>query len=91
MNLLEITTAACLVGLAVALLLVLYRVLQGPTVPDRVAALDLAAIVAACSIGVLAIRNDKPAYLDVAVVLALLVFLGTVAFARYLERRALQQ
>lgn len=90
MNLLQTTTAACLVVLATALLLVLSRVLRGPTVPDRVAALDLAAVVAACAIGVLCVRNNEPAYLDVAVVLALLVFLSTVAFARYLERRALQ-
>ncbi|MDK3158490.1 monovalent cation/H+ antiporter complex subunit F [Kamptonema cortianum] len=70
--------------------MVLYRVLKGPTVPDRVASLDVAAVIVMATIGVLCVRTDDSSYLDVAVVLAIIVFLSTVAFGRYLERRARQ-
>ncbi|MDI9640895.1 monovalent cation/H+ antiporter complex subunit F [Geitlerinema splendidum] len=76
--------------LAISLLMVLYRVLKGPTVPDRVASLDVAAVIVMATIGVLCVRTDDSSYLDVAVVLAIIVFLSTVAFGRYLERRARQ-
>lgn len=84
-------TRLCLAILALSLGLVLYRVLKGPTVHDRIASLDLASVIVVCTIGILCIENQNSAYLDVAVVLAIVVFLGTVAFSRYLERRALHQ
>lgn len=73
--------------LALAALCAAARALRGPTVPDRVVALDLLATVGlgmACS---WAIGAGETALLDAALVLALLAFLGTVAFARYLERQ----
>ena len=70
--------------------MVLYRVLKGPTVPDRVTSLDVAAVIVMAPMGVLCVRTDDSSYLDVAVVLAIIVFLSTVAFGRYLERRARQ-
>ena len=62
------------------------RLFRGPTLPDRVVALDLmtVAIVAFC--GLAAIRSREPAFLDVALVLALVGFLATVALARFAER-----
>jgi len=73
-----------LVLLTTALSLV--RLLIGPTLPDRVVALDMmtVAIVAFC--GVTAIRFDEPAFLDVALALALVGFLATAALARFAER-----
>jgi len=73
-----------LVLLTTALSLV--RLLIGPTLPDRVVALDMmtVAIVAFC--GVTAIRFHEPAFLDVALVLALVGFLATAALARFAER-----
>lgn len=84
-------TRLCLAILAASLGLVIFRVLRGPTVHDRIASLDLASVIVVCTIGVLCIENKNSAYLDVAVVLAIVVFLGTVAFSRYLERRALNE
>ncbi len=65
-----------------------YRVFVGPTLPDRVIALDLVAFSAVGTIAAYAIATDEGTLLDVALVLSLLVFLGTVAFARYFERRS---
>ncbi len=74
--------------LIVSLFLVFGRLVHGPSLPDRVVALDLIAVLTAGMICVYAIDTNQRVFLDAALVLALIVFLGTIAFARYLERRA---
>ncbi|NTU82560.1 MAG: cation:proton antiporter [Chloroflexales bacterium] len=64
------------------------RLARGPSLPDRVVALDLIAVVSAAFMCIYAIETGQAVFLDAAIVLALIVFLGTVAFAQYLERRA---
>jgi multicomponent Na+:H+ antiporter subunit F len=73
-------------GLTIAAFLAFLRVLRGPTLADRVVAIDLMASLAIGIIAVYAIASDNPVVLDIALVLALLSFLGTVAFGFYLER-----
>lgn len=63
------------------------RLVRGPYLPDRVVALDLISVLAMGFIIVYAVRFNQPNFLDVAIVLALITFLGTVAFAYYLELR----
>lgn len=75
-----------LIMLMAAVILAFLRLLRGPTVPDRVAALDLIATLAAGIIAVETIALDEPLLLRAAVVLALVTFVGTVAFARYIEK-----
>lgn len=77
---------AVLAVLAVAGLLAAVRLTRGPTIPDRVLALDLLATITIGISSAYAVLTDQPAYLDVAVILALIAFLGTVAFAYYLQR-----
>lgn len=79
-----------LAALGVPLLLGFVRLARGPSLPDRVVALDFMTAVAVAVSGVCAIILDNPVFLDVAMVLALITFVGTVAFARYLERRGRQ-
>ena len=76
---------AALFGLAV--LASLWRLLIGPTLPDRVIALDLIGFLVIGLVCLLAIATDQSALLGVALVAALILFLGTAAFAIYLERR----
>lgn len=73
--------------LSLTLVLSFIRLVRGPSLPDRVVALDLAVALAMGIIAVYAVTFDKPAFLDVAIIIALISFLGTVAFAYYLERR----
>lgn len=85
--------AAPLVDVALALvalgvLLSMMRLIVGPTLPDRVVAVDLIANLSVAILGLLALRFDDPALLQPALVVALVAFVGTVAFAHYLERRA---
>ena len=72
--------------LGLALLLTLFRIVKGPTLPDRVVGLDLLGTLGISVAAVVALAARDAVYLDVAIVLALLSFLGTVAFAVYLER-----
>jgi multicomponent Na+:H+ antiporter subunit F len=72
--------------LGVALVLTLVRIAIGPSAPDRVVALDLLTTVVIGMIAAYEIATYQPVYIDVAIALALISFLGTVAFARYVER-----
>lgn len=74
--------------LAVSILITFVRLARGPTLPDRIAALDLVSVLALSMSGVYAMYTGEPVYLDVGIVLALVTFVGTVAFAGYLERSA---
>ena len=72
--------------LSVSFFLAGYRLFKGPTLPDRVAALDLMAVILMCLIGAYAVKTGKGWFLDGVLVLGLLGFLGTVAFSRYMEK-----
>jgi multicomponent Na+:H+ antiporter subunit F len=73
--------------MSIAILLAVVRLIRGPSLPDRVVALDLISILVAGVIAIYAIETGQAAYLDVAIALALIAFLGTVAFARYIEKQ----
>lgn len=83
----DLAVAGLAVGLAASLLLALVRVVRGPSLPDRVVAFDLLTIVAIAAIGLATLVFDQPVLLDVAMILALLTFIATVAFADHLIRR----
>ena len=82
----ELITYAILPALGVASVLVLVRLIRGPSLPDRVVALDLFATLIIGVAAVYAVATDRSAFLDIAVIVALIAFLGTVAFAYYLQR-----
>lgn len=61
------------------------RMLKGPTAADRIVALDLVTVLLVAVSSLLALQLDNSAYLDLGLALALVGFLATVGFARYLE------
>jgi len=73
--------------LAISVMLVFLRLFRGPRVVDRVVALDLIITIGIGIITVYSIRTDQKVFLDVAIILALIAFLGTVAFAYYIEKQ----
>lgn len=77
--------------LSLAMLCSFIRLVRGPSLPDRVVALDLMATLVIGIVAVYSIATGRSAYLDVAIILALIAFLGTVAFAYYLQRGNNQQ
>lgn len=84
---LGLATLVALAVLSLAFLLTVWRVFAGPTLPDRVLALDMLVAVAIGFIAVLAIRNGYTANVDIAIALGLVGFLATVAFARFIMSR----
>ena len=72
--------------LAVAAGITFIRLLKGPTLPDRVIAIDLIGVLMVCILVVTAAATHQQAFLDVAMVVALISFVGTVAYSRYIER-----
>lgn len=89
MNWLEITLFWVILPLLFAgAALAFIRLLRGPSLPDRVVALDLMTV---AGIGILAVyagATDQNVLLDVAMVLALVSFLGMIGFAVYIQRSA---
>ncbi|WP_099865139.1 cation:proton antiporter [Pararhizobium haloflavum] len=70
--------------LSIAFFLCVYRVVAGPTLPDRVLALDMLVAVAIGYIAVIGIFTGFALYVDIAIALGLVGFLATVAFARFI-------
>lgn len=83
-----VQTAAdiALAMLALAMLLCLFRLLRGPSMADRILALDTLYINSLAGLMVAGVRLDDPTFFDAAIVIGMLGFVGTVAFAKYLLR-----
>lgn len=88
-EIMQISSSIALVLLGLALLISVIRIVIGPTLADRVLALDLLTIVAMGFIGAVAIRTGLMLYLDIAIAIALLGFLATIALARYILSKSL--
>jgi multicomponent Na+:H+ antiporter subunit F len=87
---LAVAIIVSLIMVSVAMLLTFIRLVRGPSLADRVVALDLMTVQAVGFIAIYDIATQEPVYLRVAIVLALIAFLGTIAFAYYIERKASQ-
>jgi multicomponent Na+:H+ antiporter subunit F len=88
MSLLNITLIVAIPLLTLSAFFAFIRLVRGPGLPDRVVALDLIFTIGMGIVAAYAISTSQPAFLDVAIIAALIAFLGTIAFAYYLERRA---
>ena len=86
MGALTVLSSIALTMLAAAAGVTFIRLLKGPTLPDRVVAIDLIGVLMVCILVVTAAATDQQAFLDVAMVVALISFVGTVAYSRFIER-----
>jgi multicomponent Na+:H+ antiporter subunit F len=75
-----------MVILLVSMILVLWRLVKGPTAADRVIAMDLLSVLVVTFLVSLAIHTRETSYLDVAIAYACIAFLGTIALARFIQR-----
>jgi multicomponent Na+:H+ antiporter subunit F len=73
--------------LSLALLLAFIRMVRGPSLPDRIVALELIASIVIGLFGLNAMDAGVSAYLDSAIVLALTAFLVAIGFARFIQVR----
>jgi multicomponent Na+:H+ antiporter subunit F len=83
---LDVSFVLVMLGVAFAFV----RLLKGPSLPDRIVALDMMTVLIVSFCGLYAILSEDTAFVDVAIVLALVGFLATVALARFVERRVAQ-
>ena len=72
--------------LSLSTLATLYRVLRGPSMPDRVIALDTIGINLIAIVAVISVMLKTQAYLEIILLIGILAFLGTIAFSKYMER-----
>jgi multicomponent Na+:H+ antiporter subunit F len=84
---LQLAAAITQAAFALALVLTVVRIVLGPTLPDRIVALDLLVGIVLGLIATFTVRTGYDSYLDVAIALGLVGFLATVAFARFVLRR----
>lgn len=75
-----------LITLALLLLPLMARLWRGPTVGDRILALEVIGGIGTLMMAAISLTSERTVYLDVAMLLALFSFLGTLVIARYLER-----
>lgn len=73
--------------LTISVVLVMIRLFKGPQVVDRVIALDLIITIGIGLITAYSIRSEESVLLDVAMIFALIAFLGTIAFSFYLDKQ----
>ncbi|MGD9330390.1 MAG: monovalent cation/H+ antiporter complex subunit F [Desulfobacterales bacterium] len=72
--------------LTLGMVLVIYCIIRGPKNADRIIGLDLLSVLLVALVALLSVYTGAAVFLDVAIAYALVAFLGTVAFARYVER-----
>jgi multicomponent Na+:H+ antiporter subunit F len=77
--------------LSLSVFMVFIRLMIGPTLADRVVALDLLTTIGISVVAGHAVATGQDVFLDVAILLALIAFLSTVAFANYIERGVILQ
>ena len=69
-----------------AIALSLYRVIKGPSMPDRAIALDTIGVNLVSSIAIVSLVLHTKAFLEAILILGILAFIGTIAFSKYIER-----
>ncbi|MEQ2527147.1 Na(+)/H(+) antiporter subunit F1 [Robertmurraya yapensis] len=86
---LDIVIRIALFCLALAMVALIYRVIKGPSMPDRIIALDAIGINLVAIIALISIELRTNAFLEIILLIGILAFIGTVAFAKYLEKEVL--
>lgn len=78
-----------LVLFVVAIALSLYRLVTGPSQPDRAIALDTVGVNLLSAIAIVSVLLSTKAFLDAILILGILSFIGTISFSKYIERGVL--
>lgn len=86
----SVASTIALFLMCAAFFLTAWRIIKGPTLPDRIVALDMLVAIAIGFIAVIAIRTGFNLYIDIAIALGLVGFLATVAFARFILSQGMQ-
>jgi len=72
--------------LSISLIITLYRIIKGPTIHDRILALDSIAYIIIGIVAILSVHLNSHAYFETILLIGILAFLSTIALSRYMER-----
>lgn len=86
MTFIQIIVVICIIAVGLAMLCIVYRLVKGPTAPDRVIALDAIGVAIIALVGLFSIFVETSFYIEIILLLAILSFIGTIAFAKFLEK-----
>ncbi|QDW67917.1 K+/H+ antiporter subunit F [Luteimonas granuli] len=86
-GLIETTIGIAMYVVGIAMLLALWRLLRGPTVPDRILALDTLNVTAIAELMLLGMHLQSAIYFEAALIIAMLGFVSTVVLSKYVIRR----
>ncbi|PAE23029.1 Na(+)/H(+) antiporter subunit F1 [Bacillus sp. 7894-2] len=82
----EIILMLSLGFLALSMMATIFRLVIGPTTPDRVQALDILGINLISAVAIFSVLLNTHAFMEVILLIGILSFIGTIAFARFMER-----
>ena len=71
--------------------LCLYRIIRGPTIPDRMVAIDIFGILVVGICAIISVLTGKSFILDIGIAWIILSFIGTLTLAKYLSGKRLNQ
>jgi multicomponent Na+:H+ antiporter subunit F len=77
--------------ISLAMIGLIYRVIKGPTVADRVVALDAIGISLVSVVALVSVFLETSAFLDIILLIGILAFIGTVAFSKFLEKGVIME
>ena len=77
--------------ISIAMIGLIYRVIKGPTVADRVVALDAIGIGLVSVVALVSVFLETSAFLDIILLIGILAFIGTVAFSKFLEKGVIME
>lgn len=85
-NWFEIVLIIALILLSFSIVLVFIRIVLGPSLPDRVISFDLIGTITIGMIAIYSIITGVESYMDAAIILSLVMFLGAIAFAYFMKK-----
>ncbi|GIN92406.1 Na(+)/H(+) antiporter subunit F [Siminovitchia terrae] len=82
----EMMLTTALVLFAIAIAIALFRIIRGPSIPDRVVAMDMIVVNLISGIAVVSVLLETKAFLEVILILGILAFISTIALSKFIER-----
>ncbi|MDH7454019.1 K+/H+ antiporter subunit F [Luteimonas composti] len=86
-DLMNLVISGAMVVVGCAMLLALWRLVRGPTAPDRILALDTLYVATIAEVVLLGMLDETEVYFEIALIIAMLGFFGTVVLSKYVIRR----
>ena len=87
LRLMDLAIAGGMIVVACAMLLALWRLVRGPSAPDRILALDTLYVSTIAQLVLLGMLDETETYFEIALIIAMLGFFGTVVLSKYVIRR----